>query len=429
MGPQRSVAPTVAPKVGDRFYVKCSWQRDHDETIAAEILERRLLAPMCKVGVKRDCVDENLAENFQYYVHYFGYDRRLDEWVEAKRVQFGSVVDEAELHGTEVEKVQTAANRQRKSRQRRSSAEASEAADEKDKQLAEMEKKNEAVTKVKNIHNIAFAGFKIATWYYSPFPDEYHGLKVLRVCSYCLKYMRSLETQNVHCAQCLLRGPPGVQIYKEGTLSMFEVVGKEQKLYCQNLCLLSKLFLDHKTLYYDVDPFLFYVLCELDKDEKHQVVGYFSKEKQSQENYNLACILTLPPWQKKGYGKFLISMSYALSKIEGRTGSPEKPLSDLGQISYRSYWSYVLLGRLLEVLSEEGNEDGALTNMERLSSDTGIAHDDVVYTMHQQQLLKIWKGQHVVTLHKKVLEERVKNAKKMRLCDPAFLTWEPKEHT
>jgi hypothetical protein len=26
----------------------------------------------------------------------------------------------------------------------------------------------------------------------------------------------------------------------------------------------AKLFLDHKTLYYDVDPFLFYVLCEVD---------------------------------------------------------------------------------------------------------------------------------------------------------------------
>ena len=38
------------------------------------------------------------------------------------------------------------------------------------------------------------------------------------------------------------------------------------QVYCQSLCLLSKLFLDHKTLYYDVDPFLFYVLCEKDKD-------------------------------------------------------------------------------------------------------------------------------------------------------------------
>ena len=44
----------------------------------------------------------------------------------------------------------------------------------------------------------------------------------------------------------------------------------------QNLCYLAKLFLDHKTLYYDVDPFLFYIMCEVDKSGCH-IVGYFSK--------------------------------------------------------------------------------------------------------------------------------------------------------
>lgn len=48
------------------------------------------------------------------------------------------------------------------------------------------------------------------------------------------------------------------------------------------------------------------------------MVGYFSKEKASEDGYNLACILTLPAYQRKGYGKFLISMSYELSKIEGK---------------------------------------------------------------------------------------------------------------
>ena len=46
--------------------------------------------------------------------------------------------------------------------------------------------------------------------------------------------------------------------------------------YAQNLCLLAKLFLDHKTLYYDTDPFLFYVCCEMDTSGYH-IVGYFSK--------------------------------------------------------------------------------------------------------------------------------------------------------
>jgi hypothetical protein len=36
------------------------------------------------------------------------------------------------------------------------------------------------------------------------------------------------------------------------------------------------MFLDHKTLYYDVEPFLFYIMTEVD-DEGCHFVGYFSK--------------------------------------------------------------------------------------------------------------------------------------------------------
>ncbi len=89
------------------------------------------------------------------------------------------------------------------------------------------------------------------------------------------------------------------------------------QLYCQCLCLLGKLFLDHKTLYYDVGMFLFYVLCEVDRRGCH-IVGYFSKEKESPDGNNLACIMILPPYQRKGYGKFLIQLSELLCETDGR---------------------------------------------------------------------------------------------------------------
>lgn len=238
-----------------------------------------------------------------------------------------------------------------------------------------------------------------------------------------------------------------------------------------------------------MDPFLFYVLCERDESGFHPVrtraahpgelpsrstgrlrcgnnpqparsrplprvlpqVGYFSKEKYSADDYNLACILTFPSYQarapashqplmpnasapsappapaalpatfarhslaknprsgsgversveparrarpqRKGYGRMLIDFSYELSKVEGKIGTPERPLSDLGAVSYRSFWTRVIL----EVLRDyRGN-----ISIKDISVRLAIRPEDIVQTLQSLQLLKWWKGQHIISANPK----------------------------
>ncbi|KAG9315248.1 acyl-CoA N-acyltransferase [Chiua virens] len=194
------------------------------------------------------------------------------------------------------------------------------------------------------IRTIRFGPYDIHPWYDAPFPEEYANLPDGRlwICEFCLKYMRSRFAFGRHRMKCKARHPPGDEIHRDGAVSIFEVDGRKNKIYCQNLCLLSKMFLDHKSLFYDVEPFLFYVMTEIDDIGAH-FVGYFSKEKCSPKQYNVSCIMTLPVRQRQGWGNYLIDFSYLLSKKEQRVGSPEKPLSGLGALGYKNYWTLALM--------------------------------------------------------------------------------------
>lgn len=313
-------------------------------------------------------------------------------------------------------RVKVQADRRRARQKRKSSYADKETVDS---SMAALEKEHEEITKVKNIETIEIGRYEVDAWYFSPYPEEYCGGDKLYICEFCLKYMKKRRTLDRHKRKCDLRHPPGDEIYRDGHISVFEVDGKKNKIYCQNLCLLAKLFLDHKTLYYDVDPFLFYVLTEVDERGCH-IVGYFSKEKSSPEDYNLACILTFPPFQRKGYGKFLISLSYEISKLERKVGSPEKPLSDLGKLSYRSYWTFVLLETLRE-------SKGALS-VRDISQLTAIKTEDIISTLQALNLLKYWKGQHIISVSQKLIDAHLatKSAKSAMFCDAKFLRWKPR---
>lgn len=308
------------------------------------------------------------------------------------------------------------------------------------------------VSRVRNLARIQMGAFEIEPWYFSPYPAAFAAAEVVYICEFCLSYAASLLTFTRHRAKCTLLHPPGNEIYRDDHFSFFEIDGRRQRRWCRNLCLLSKLFLDHKTLYYDVDPFLFYCMTTRDAHGCH-LVGYFSKEKESAEGYNVACILTLPQYQRRGYGLLLIAFSYELSKREGRLGSPEKPLSDLGLLGYRAYWKQTIL----DLLTEEGRPTEI--SVEELAALTSITTGDTLNTLYALNMMrysvslsfslfsltpapqiqtpsthpsnqKSQKGQYVIVLTKAVLEHQEKQKEKERLkgrmrIDPERLQWKP----
>ncbi|XP_068632439.1 histone acetyltransferase KAT7 isoform X2 [Battus philenor] len=267
----------------------------------------------------------------------------------------------------------------------------------------------------KGTRYVVMGKYMMEVWYQSPYPGDAARVPRLFVCEFCLNHHKCAAGAARHRSKCVWRHPPGDEVYRKDNLSVWQVDGRKHKQYCQQLCLLAKFFLDHKTLYYDVEPFLFYVMTCAD-DEGCHIVGYFSKEKNSFLNYNVSCILTLPPYQRQGYGRLLIDFSYLLTKVEGKVGSPETPLSDLGLISYRSYWKEALLKRLCTAT-------GPTLCIRDLSKDLAIASSDIVSTLQERGLMKYWKGKHIVLKKQEVLEEVTRRAERARCVDAACLRW------
>lgn len=122
--------------------------------------------------------------------------------------------------------------------------------------------------------------------------------KAMWVCDGCFKYMKTYGGYTIHKKDCKQTHPPGRKVYQRGAHIIWEVDGLREKvgshspphhlnhtltilifflqLYAQNLSLFGKLFIDHKTIYFDVEPFTFYVLTDATSQFDH-VLGFFSK--------------------------------------------------------------------------------------------------------------------------------------------------------
>ena len=77
----------------------------------------------------------------------------------------------------------------------------------------------------------------------------------------------------------------------------------------------------------------------------------------------------------------LIAFSYELSKREGKLGSPEKPLSDLGLLGYRAYWAQTVV----EALTEEGRGEVSVEDLAGLSA---MTTGDVLHTLQNLNMLR-----------------------------------------
>lgn len=207
----------------------------------------------------------------------------------------------------------------------------------------------------RNVKHVVLGDLFFRTWYQSIYPEDLVSKDTdrLYVCRYCFRYSCDVDRYAKHTRLCAHRtSPPGNKVYDHGGYSVWELDGEDHKLYAQNLSLFAKLFLDHKSVFFEVASFLYYLLVFTDPadPENYHILGFFSKEKLSWDANNLACILVFPPYQRKQLGKLLMGVSYKLSDWErdpGLIGGPEKPLSEMGRRSYSRFWEERIVRYLL----------------------------------------------------------------------------------
>ncbi|KAH3674291.1 hypothetical protein WICPIJ_009602 [Wickerhamomyces pijperi] len=209
-------------------------------------------------------------------------------------------------------------------------------------------------------------------------------LDKLYVCDYCFKYTDSMGQYQQHYQYCESLQKEfvfGKISYRDSKHTIRKIKGSKHKLFCQNLSLFTKLYLDNKSVFFDVDHFQYFIIYD---NFSLKPLGFFSMELLSLERNNLACILIFPPYQRQRLGRKLIEFSYALSRSQYLISGPEKPLSPFGLVGYLRYWSDVI-GRLFL-------EKGVLANVEtvtidQISSITGFRCEDVDMTLRYMEVL------------------------------------------
>ncbi|KAG0180762.1 hypothetical protein DFQ29_010203 [Apophysomyces sp. BC1021] len=179
---------------------------------------------------------------------------------------------------------------------------------------------------------------------------------------YLAPYPEEYSQLEVLYIKCPMKHPPGDEIYRDGILSIFEVDGRKNKRQ-----MTEDVTLSYPTTHTLEDLILF--------------------------------------------------LGYLLSQKEGKAGSPEKPLSDLGLLSYRKYWINTINKQLQDW-------EGSLTVAE-LSRRTCITIDDVISTLDLNGMLIQNPDTGAYIIMVKVDTEDQAPKPKRLVAKSEFLTWVP----
>ncbi|KAH3900959.1 related to Histone acetyltransferase SAS2 [Saccharomycodes ludwigii] len=209
-----------------------------------------------------------------------------------------------------------------------------------------------------------------------------HWLDTLYVCDYCFKYTANRNELLHHMSVCYYKDRlPGKIKYLSPEYTIRRIRGFKHTLFCQCLCIFTKLFLDNKSMFFMVDNYEFFVVYETDGNRP---LGFFSKDFLSPEKNNLACILIFPPYQRRGLGSLLIEFSYKISDYEGLISGPEKPLSPFGLIAYCKYWSK----RICYEFIDNDFQENATTTLEDISRHTRLKTEDITLALEYMGCLR-----------------------------------------
>ena len=97
---------------------------------------------------------------------------------------------------------------------------------------------------------------------------------------------------------------------------------------------------------------------------------------------------------------------------------PPHPIS---QLSYRSYWTYILYSYFFNA------KPNASCSINEISAKTSIKTSDIISTLQHVKMVKEWKGQHVIHVEMDKVEKylEVNKTKYSRMCKSDCLTWTP----